>query len=107
MPPTGPCYGGTSCGGQPLAYGSEGSRDQEAGTGISLRRERLVRSCGLRKGEGKGRGGRFRCPERSKPNYQTKVGLSPATERDSDMHGAKMAGNVTGLGFLPWAVTFC
>lgn len=37
-----------------------------------------------------------------------KVGLSPATERDSDMHGAKMNGTLWGLGlYQTFTRSFC
>ena len=32
------------------------------------------------------------------PSCKTKVGISPATERDSDMHGEKINGSLWGWG---------
>lgn len=32
---------------------------------------------------------------------KTEVGISPASERDSDTHGAKITGDITGLGSSP------
>lgn len=57
----------------------------------------------------RGRGVEGGSDTREDPNSscKTKVGISPATKRDSDMHGAKMNGNHMGLGSLPSAQDGC
>lgn len=47
-------------------------------------------------------------PRKIQTSVKPKVGLSPATERDSDTHGAKMNGTLWGWGLYPtFTRSFC
>lgn len=46
-------------------------------------------------------------PRKIQPLLQNQGGHFLRQQRDSEMDGAKMGGNVLGLGSLPFSVPFC
>lgn len=58
-----------------------------------------------KRGEGAWR--KVQMPKKIQTLLPNQGGHFPATERDYDIHGAKMDGNITGLGSLPFSVIFC